>query len=152
MPPPSNVNDNIRSPLRFFILFLGVLVPILISSYQNKVPFDLSSLDRFNLLSKSTPGVVHSTPNVCYSEARLFQSDADQTKATFSFEHLRKKDGSWDTVHPHYRLLDALRAYARFEDERVAEVATWRTRYRRLPDNQKPVLTSVLSLERPNFR
>ncbi|GAB7366036.1 hypothetical protein MBLNU230_g7605t1 [Neophaeotheca triangularis] len=115
-------NFNVRS---IVVILLGALLPVLFHVYQDKLAFDWPLPTDLSFLFKSTnTGPVH--------------------PSDFLLKDLRKIDGSWNTNHPRYRLLDALRAFDKYEDDRLAELAKWRTRYRRLPDEQKKTIEQTL--------
>lgn len=54
-------------------------------------------------------------------------------------QDLRRDSGKWNSNHPRYRLLNSLKAYLRYVEERTADLDTWRKRYKKLSREQRSV-------------
>ena len=49
------------------------------------------------------------------------------------------KHGTWNTVHPRYRLLEALYGFTKYRERQLAELNRWRSMYSNVGKTQKKV-------------
>lgn len=61
------------------------------------------------------------------------------------FEELRRDHGKWNSNHPRYRLLNGLKAYLNYGEDRTSDLDTWRKRYKKLPSAQRTVSLTLSS-------
>ena len=65
---------------------------------------------------------------------RSFQADASRM-----LHDLQRGSGKWNSNHPRWRLMNSMKAYSRYGEERTAELDVWRKRYKKLPRSQRSV-------------
>ena len=54
-------------------------------------------------------------------------------------KRMERKHGKWNTVHPRYRLLEALYGFSRYRERNMAELDRWRSMYGNVGKAQKKV-------------
>lgn len=57
---------------------------------------------------------------------------------------LQKSKGKWDSTHPRYRLLTALKAYLLYKPRSAADIDKWRNSYKKIPKKQRSVRDILL--------
>jgi hypothetical protein len=60
-------------------------------------------------------------------------------------KRMDRKNGKWTSIHPRYRLLEALFSYSKYRDSNMAELDRWRGLYKNVGKQQKKVSQSNLS-------
>ncbi|KAH6629125.1 N2227-like protein-domain-containing protein [Boeremia exigua] len=55
-------------------------------------------------------------------------------------KRMNRKTGKWNTVHPRYRLLEALYGFTKYRERNMAELDRWRSMYGNVGKSQKKVL------------
>jgi hypothetical protein len=63
----------------------------------------------------------------------------DQEDAAHLLHSLQRDSGKWNSNHPRWRLMNSMKAYLRYGEERTAELDIWRKRYKKLPRSQRLV-------------
>lgn len=54
-------------------------------------------------------------------------------------KRMDRKHGKWNTVHPRYRLLEALYGFTKYRERNLAELDRWRSMYSNVGKSQKKV-------------
>jgi len=140
------------SPVRSaFILTLGFLLPLLASLYYDRLSAVFAT-SRFSGTSFSTPRIYNTeTQNssilaqqqsvglvllkqTIVSVLIRFQEDASRM-----FHDLQRTSGKWNSNHPRWRLMNSMKAYLRYGEDRTADLDTWRKRYKKLSRSQRSV-------------
>ncbi|KAF4312315.1 hypothetical protein GTA08_BOTSDO12274 [Botryosphaeria dothidea] len=57
---------------------------------------------------------------------------------------LQKSKGKWDSTHPRYRLLTALKAYLLYKPRSAADIDKWRNSYKKIPKKQRSLVESKI--------
>jgi hypothetical protein len=58
-------------------------------------------------------------------------------------KRMSRKHGTWNTVHPRYRLLEALYGFTKYRERNMAELNRWRSLYSNVGKAQKKVRSLV---------
>ena len=58
-------------------------------------------------------------------------------------KRMSRKHGTWNTVHPRYRLLEALYGFSKYRERNMAELNRWRSLYSNVGKEQKKVCSIV---------
>ncbi|KAL1588292.1 hypothetical protein WHR41_02862 [Cladosporium halotolerans] len=128
---PTTAGRN-YSPLRSaVILTLSFLLPLLWHAYSDR-------LSEINVpaLWRRSEGVVGESSLNATSPAPVFANQQTEDAARM-LQDLRRDSGKWNSNHPRYRLLNSLKAYLRYGEERTADLDTWRKRYKKLSREQR---------------
>ncbi|KAH7397466.1 N2227-like protein-domain-containing protein [Pyrenochaeta sp. MPI-SDFR-AT-0127] len=59
-------------------------------------------------------------------------------------KRMDRKSGKWSTVHPRYRLLEALYGFTKYRERNMAELDRWRNLYKNMGKKQKQTLEHVV--------
>jgi carnosine N-methyltransferase len=62
-------------------------------------------------------------------------------------KRMDRKHGKWNTVHPRYRLLEALYGFTKYRERNIAELDRWRSMYANVGKAQKKVHFTKVSQE-----
>ena len=54
-------------------------------------------------------------------------------------KRMSRKHGTWNTMHPRYRLLEALYGFTKYRERNMAELSKWRSQYNNVSKAQKKV-------------
>jgi hypothetical protein len=60
-------------------------------------------------------------------------------------KRMSRKHGTWNTVHPRYRLLEALYGFSKYRERNLAELNRWRSMYSNVSKAQKKVCFTTRS-------
>ncbi|KAM0721748.1 hypothetical protein Q7P37_002673 [Cladosporium fusiforme] len=126
------------SPLRSaVILTLSFLLPLLLSMYSDRLS-EITAVfwPRKENVAESNFNGTSVTP--------IF-AQKDNEDASRMLEELRRDNGKWNSNHPRYRLLNALKSYLRYGEEKASDLDTWRKRYKKLPRTQRASLEKTVS-------
>lgn len=58
-------------------------------------------------------------------------------------KRMSRKHGTWNTMHPRYRLLEALYGFTKYRERNMAELSKWRSQYNNVSKAQKKVRCST---------
>lgn len=142
--------------LSIICFLLGVLVPILHSLYSQgvlTVPAPLEDVFKRYTSRNSEPAIPQTqvTPLSERHTVRTSQNWSAALHTKFAQDvsarlanALRRDNGKWDVNHPRRRILEGLRGYQLYGEGRRAELDGWRTKFKRLPRNQRAVCLNRL--------
>jgi hypothetical protein len=136
------------------ILTIAFLLPLLLSVYSDRLTNVYSSfwspgvnsagVKRYNdnttiqsdssLARQQTVRSHSSTSTSLLDVLKLLQEHASQL-----LQDIRRDTGEWNSNHPRWRLMNSMRAYLRYGEERTSELDIWRKRYKKLPRSQRSV-------------
>lgn len=60
-------------------------------------------------------------------------------------KRLSRKHGTWNAMHPRYRLLEGLYGFSKYRERNMAELRKWRSQYNSVSKAQKKVLYRTFS-------
>lgn len=133
------------------ILTLGFLLPLLASLYYDRLSAAFATSPFFST-SSATPRVYNtetqnasilsqqqSVGSLCFEKAIYIVLILIQEDASRMFHELQRTSGKWNSNHPRWRLMNSMKAYLRYGEDRTADLDTWRKRYKKLSRSQRSV-------------
>jgi hypothetical protein len=109
-------------------------------------------------VSTGTPNIATTLEDVVYNNnaddavnplqmgsMATFDSPRHRQEKAHLMKRMSRKHGTWNTVHPRYRLLEALYGFSKYRERNLAELNRWRSMYSNVSKAQKKVCFTTRS-------